>query len=89
VHAPPLPGAQVKDVEVKVSDLNLKSEAGAETLLGRIRGASGRVCAPRPTHQPDFKDVSDYEKCKTTAMERAVKDTGSPLVEAVYKREGG
>ena len=73
---------------IKVADLDLTKEAGAETLVGRIRAASARVCAPRPTHTADFKDVSDYEKCKAVAIERAVKDSGSPVAMQVLQRTG-
>jgi UrcA family protein len=89
VHAPAVPGSAVKDETIKMSDLDLKNQDGAETLLGRIRAASARVCAPRPTAKANFADASDYEKCKATAIERAAKDSGSPMVEAVLKREGG
>lgn len=88
VHAPPAPGIEVKREGVKIADLDLKTAAGAETLIGRIRGAAGRVCMPAPTHAANFRDASDYQKCRTQAVANAVKDSGSPMVEQVLKRTG-
>lgn len=89
VHAPPIaPGAEVKDEMIKVADLDLKTEAGAETLIGRVRAAAKRVCAPRPTAKANFKDATDYEKCKDAAVERAIKDSGSVKAEEIIKLTG-
>jgi UrcA family protein len=88
VHAPPVTGTEVKTESIKVADLDLTSDAGAETLVGRIRGAAGRICMPRPTAKGNFKDVSDYEKCKANAIESAVKDSGSAKAAEVLKRTG-
>jgi UrcA family protein len=88
VRAPPISDAEIKSEAIKVSDLDLSSEAGAETLIGRIRGAAKHVCSPRPTHKANFKDVSDYDKCMSEAMERAVADSGSKAAAEIIKRTG-
>jgi UrcA family protein len=88
VHAPPLPGSEVKDETVKTADLNLNTDAGAETLIGRVRGAAGRICMPRPTHAANFKDVSDYQKCKDQAVEGAIKASGSAKAQEILARTG-
>ena len=88
VHAPPISDSEIKTEVIKVSDLDLSSEAGAETLIGRIRGAAKHVCSPRPTHKANFKDVSDYDKCMTEAIESAVKDSGSTVAMQIVKRTG-
>ncbi len=88
VHAPPISDAEVKSEAIKVSDLDLKSEAGAETLIGRIRGAAKHVCSPRPTHKANFKDVSDYDKCMSETIESAVSDSGSTVAAQIIKRTG-
>ncbi len=89
VHAPPIiSDAEIKTESIKISDLDLKSEAGAETLIGRIRGAAKHVCAPRPTHKANFKDVSDYDKCVSEAIESAVADSGSTVAAQIIKRTG-
>ncbi|MGZ3272225.1 MAG: UrcA family protein [Caulobacteraceae bacterium] len=88
VRAPPAAGVEVKRETVKLADLDLKGQAGAETLVGRIRAAAGRVCLPSPTHPAALKDVADYQKCRTEAVSQAVKDSGSAMVEQVFKRTG-
>ncbi len=88
VRAPPISDAEIKSEAVKVSDLDLKSTAGAETLIGRIRGAAKHVCSPRPTHKANFKDVSDYDKCMSEAIESAVADSGSTVAAEIIKRTG-
>ena len=88
VHAPPISDAEVKSEAIKVSDLDLKTELGAETLIGRIRGAAKHVCSPRPTHKANFKDVSDYDKCMSEAIESAVADSGSTMAAQIIKRTG-
>jgi UrcA family protein len=82
-------GVETKHEVVKFADLDLKGVSGAETLVGRIRGAADRVCMPEPTHKADIKDVSDYQACRTGAIAGAVKDSGSALAEEVLKRTGG
>jgi UrcA family protein len=89
VRAPPAAGTEVKREVVKFADLDLKGAAGAETLVGRIRGAAGRVCMPAPSHPANIKDVSDYQTCLADAVARAVKDSGSAMAEQVLKRTGG
>ena len=88
VRAPPISDAEIKSEAIKVSDLDLKSMAGAETLIGRIRGAAKHVCSPRPTHKANFKDVSDYDKCMSDAIERAVSESGSTMAAEIIKRTG-
>jgi UrcA family protein len=87
VHAHP-PGTELKDETIKVADLNLNSDAGVETMIGRIRGAASRICMPRPTAKGNFKDVSDYERCRAEAVENAVKDTGNARAMELIKRTG-
>jgi UrcA family protein len=87
VHGPHVQDLEVKNEPIKVSDLNLNSPEGAETLVGRIRAASARVCAPLPK-KARFKDAADYEKCKATAIDEAAKASGSPMVMQVLQRTG-
>ena len=88
VKAPPISDAEIKSEAIKVSDLDLSSQSGAESLIGRIRGAAKHVCSPRPTHKANFKDVSDYDKCMMEAIERAVADSGSKVAAEIIKRTG-
>jgi UrcA family protein len=89
VHGAAPAGSEIKDETIKVADLNLNTDAGAETLIGRVRAASKRVCAPLPTGtKANFKDVSDYEKCRDQATERAIKDSGSAKAAEILKLTG-
>jgi UrcA family protein len=87
VHGPHVQDLEVKNEPIKVSDLDLKTEEGAETFIGRVRAASTRVCAPLPK-KGRFKDAEAYEKCKATAMEEAVKASGSAHAMQVLQRTG-
>jgi len=84
--APLPPGAEVKGETVSFADLDLTNPAGAETLIGRLRAAAERVCAPVPHSLGNLKDVADYNHCTTGAMDRAVGDAMSPMVDQVYER---
>ncbi len=88
VHARHPPGTETKDEVIKVADLDLSSEAGAETLIGRVRGAARRICSPRPSSFGNFKDMSDYERCKTEAIEDAIKNSGSAKAMEIIMRTG-
>jgi UrcA family protein len=89
VHGQKAAGTETKDETIKVADLNLKSAAGAETFIGRVRSAASRVCKPKPTSKGNFKDVSDYDKCRDDAVKQAVADLNNPMVSEVYNRTGG
>ena len=82
-------GAEAKHEVVKFADLDLSGAAGAETLVGRIRGAADRVCMPAPTHIANIKDVTDYEACRKEAVASAVRNSGSAMAEQVLTRTGG
>jgi UrcA family protein len=66
--------------KVRYADLNLTSEAGAKTMLGRIEYAARRVCG-----SPDVRDlaqVAAYDHCKAETVVRTVRVLGAPLVAA-------
>jgi len=87
VRATPLPnGAELRSKLVKVADLDLTRPEGAQTLLGRIRGAAHDVCTPRPSHLANLSDVEDYDRCMLGAMDGAVARAGNPLLDELYTR---
>jgi UrcA family protein len=88
VHGQKAAGTETKDETIKVADLNLNTAAGAETFIGRVRGAASRVCKPKPTHKGNFKDVSDYDKCRDDAVKQAVAGLNNPNVQQVFDRTG-
>ena len=64
---------------VSYYDLDIQHAPGAARLLGRIRNAASRVCAP----EPNIRDISDrqvYRACMDNAISEAVAAVGSPLV---------
>jgi UrcA family protein len=76
-------GREVRQQRVSYADLNLRTEAGARTLLARIQGAAKRVCSPQPA-PPDLTDQADYKTCLRDANGDAVADLGDARVSALY-----
>ena len=76
-------GREVRQQRVSYADLNLRTEAGARTLLGRIQGAAKKVCSPEPA-PPDLTDQADYKTCLHDAQDGAVAELGNPRVSALY-----
>ena len=70
------------DVAVGYADLDITTQAGAETLYERIQQAAARVCPPA-----DSKMLTQYVavmRCRNTVVEHAVSSLSSPQVTAVY-----
>ena len=78
-------GREVRQQRVSYADLNLRTEAGARTLLGRIQGAAKRVCAPEPS-PPDLTEQADFKTCLHDANAGAVAQLGDAWVSALYAR---
>ena len=85
-HSSPDSTVQVKSQVVKFADLDLSGTAGAETLVGRIRGAASQVCSPMASDRGNMRDVADYRRCTDMAMAGGVQDTRSDLVQQIYLR---
>jgi len=76
--------AQEVPMVVRVADLNIASPAGAAAALHRIDAAAERFCGA-----PDLRDLttSRYAAgCRRAMTERAVAQTGSPMVTALYQK---
>lgn len=76
-------GSQIRAIGVRDDDLNLFGQPGAFALIGRIEAAARQVCAPEPDRL-DLRGQSDYDRCVADATNRAVHDTGEPLVIAIH-----
>jgi UrcA family protein len=76
-------GREVRQQRVSYADLNLPTDAGARTLLGRIQGAAKNVCAPQPA-PPDLNQQDDYKTCLRDARDGAVAELGNPRVSTLY-----
>jgi UrcA family protein len=84
--APVPPGVEVRHETVKFGDLDIHRRAGAERLLGRIRAAAGRVCAPEPSTKRAFADAADHKKCVEGAISHGVAELNAPEVTQAYRR---
>ena len=78
------PGAVTHSQTVKFADLDLSKSEGLKTLLSRIRGAAGEVCAPKPETN-DVNGSTGYKKCVGDAVNGAVAKVGNPSLTALAK----
>ena len=74
---------EIRRQRVSYADLNLRSEEGARTLLGRIEGAAKMVCSPEPA-PPNLAEQADYKTCLHDAQAGAVADLDNARVSALY-----
>ena len=75
-------------VAIGYADLDLSGPAGARTMLGRIRTASGRVChAAAPATPVNLGGVRSYRACVGAAIDRAVLNLDAPVVTALYANQ--
>lgn len=77
-------GTETHSKTVKFADLDLSKSEGLNTLLSRIRGAAGEVCAPRPETN-DTKGTTAYKKCVGDAVHGAVAKVGNSGLTALAK----
>jgi UrcA family protein len=68
---------------VRVSDLDVSSEPGAQALLGRIRRAAIYVCSGGDWRVQLYR-ANGFRTCVDEASGRAVADLGNPTVTAMY-----
>ena len=71
-----------KSQVVRFGDLNLASDAGAQTLYGRINLAARRVCAGA---NDDRFGNRDYRACMKKAVDDAVAQVDRPTLYAVHQ----
>jgi UrcA family protein len=78
----------VPSKRVSLADLDLSTRTGACTALRRIKFAAGEVC---PDSGERLLDLwRERKQCMEESIARAVKDTHSAQIQAVYtKRSGG
>jgi UrcA family protein len=70
---------------VPYGDLDLTTEAGAQTLAERIRLAAARVCQKASGGQSWIQLRRDYRDCVTDATQHAVAQVDKPAVHAVFE----
>ena len=70
----------VRQKVVSYADLDLKKEAGAQTLLRRIKFAARRVCETDEVGMISLEIVRRQQKCADDATARAVADVDSRTI---------
>lgn len=68
---------------VKFTDLNLDSQAGVETLYGRIHAAAWRVC------QQPGGELAAVRGCMRKAESQAIGKLNNSLLTAFYQKKTG
>jgi UrcA family protein len=81
VHASPRKEPAPPRVVINYADLNLRTTADANLMVGRIRNAAAQVC--RASQQ--MSGVYFQDDCYGGAMRRALKDLNAPEVTAAYQ----
>ena len=76
------------NMRVQTGDLNLRSDSGAQGVLGRIKYASSTFCEAR-TGTVDLARTLEARKCRDRIMYLAVSKLDAPLVTALYQASGG
>jgi UrcA family protein len=66
---------------VSYADLDISKPAGAKVLYGRIKTAARHVCALNGYN--DLSSMQWVNQCTDRAIDRAVKDVGSPALSAL------
>jgi UrcA family protein len=67
--------------KVSYADLDISTPAGAKVLYGRIKVAARHVCALNGYN--DLGEMQWVNQCTERAIDRAVKDVGSPELSAL------
>jgi UrcA family protein len=74
-------------VRVKVGDLNLDTEHGAQVALSRIRNASHFICGEEPSAR-QIKEGMLYRSCMHRTVGQAVAMANRPVLTAVAGQLG-
>jgi UrcA family protein len=87
-EAAPASLGEVRVEVVTVADLNLKTEAGAQTLLGRLKKAAVSVCGDEDlSERRPLAELRRLRACRKLAIEDATRALGSDrLTRLVFGR---
>jgi UrcA family protein len=75
-------------MKVRTGGLNLQSDSGAQSVLGRIKYASSTFCEAGAGTM-DLARRLEARKCRDRMMYLAVSKLDAPLVTALYHASGG
>lgn len=76
---PSAPASAAQIVTVKAGDLNLNTQAGAETIIVRITDAATKACWP-----DELSNFAQYHACRDGMVLQAVKALNKPRVSLAY-----
>jgi UrcA family protein len=83
VAAEPMSHGTTLSKTVRYSDLDISSEAGARSLLSRIRRAANYVCSGGDWVIQMNRGAA-FQACVQRSSSRAVAELGNPVVTAMY-----
>lgn len=88
LYSTPVAAEEVGTMRVKISDLRLGGEPGADRAFRRIRVAAATFCGDdRSIRQ--LSRIAEIHKCKARMTYLAVTKLDAPLVTARYENSGG
>jgi UrcA family protein len=70
---------------VRYGDLNLRNDASAATLLGRLSRAANKVCAVESRSPANAHPRNEELACRETALRNAVVTVDHPVLTALYQ----
>jgi UrcA family protein len=79
--------AQDETMKVRIGDLNVQSDAGAQAAFARIRVASARFCGGEGSL--DLAVKAAQRACVDTMSSKAVDSLNAPKVTALSGRQSG
>jgi len=71
-----------ESITVPYGDLDLNKQAGAETMMSRLKAGVDRVCG-EPGHRT-LAQRQQHRACSKQALDSAVAQIGAPMVSALY-----
>jgi UrcA family protein len=75
---------ETQSVVVNYADLDIRSDAGAASMLARLRAAAAAVCAPWNQGQKGVDSHLRFVACRDTALSQSVASLDAPRVTALY-----
>lgn len=80
-------GVVTRSIAVPYGDLDLSTQAGAEQLYSRLRGAARSVCGPRDARVMYLRRA--WARCVDKALDDAVAATRSERVAGIHRVQSG
>jgi len=81
-------GSETNTIRVRYNRAELTSTAGARNLLKRIGNAALESCGASPFSLTEFKAATEQSRCWKAAVDNAVRNIGSPVLDAAAEPGG-